>query len=256
MTTQFPFFRADGAFALLALVLATPTLPAAMVYSFGHGDLGVGYEDGELHPHWHMGDGAVVDGVALPDSGGEGYEFEADELIAQVATTRSSAAGSLSYLGVSPGSNVYVAGLSSHQPYLGFGAEELDPGDWLGNISVALTGWSMPAGGNFALYTTNLAGTTTSDVFLSTFDPSQANVDGLGANIFGLAPGSHDHFQFGFTAPGEYTLTLEYSGNHAVDGAVTGSGTFTFQVVPEPGVGGLLVGSAVLAGLVRRRRRA
>ena len=39
------------------------------LWTAGHGDLGIGYEDGELEPHWHLGHGnesVTLDGVSAP----------------------------------------------------------------------------------------------------------------------------------------------------------------------------------------------
>jgi surface-anchored protein len=240
-------------FLLAAALLALPLpLRAASIYSYGHADIGLALEEGELHPHWHLDDGGIVDGNQLSDSGGDGHEYEAGDLIARIAASRPSAAGSADYLGVPAGTQVFVAGLVAYQPYIGFGAEELNPLEWTGDISVELTGFTTPLGGNFALYTTNAAGTSTVDVSLSTYDPSQANSWGLGENVFGIGIGGHDHYQFGFTAPGEYTLTLKFTGQHNTLGTLSGEETFTFQVVPEPGAG--VLACLALVVLWRRRR--
>ncbi len=227
------------------LFTATPT-HAQLYYTDGHADIGIGYEDGELHPHWH---GNTSGGSAwnLPQG-----EYDSDEVVAVIFNTRNSANGSANYLGVPTGTPVYVAGLINVQPWLGFGAEELNPLEWVGDITITLTGWTTPDGGEFALYTTNGAGTSTTDVYLSSYDPDTADAWGLGSNVFGIGVGGHDHYQFGFTAPGYYELTLEFSGEHATDGLVSGSGTFGFQVIPEPSIG-ILAGIG-LAGLVVLRR--
>lgn len=238
---------------LIAVLLLSASFASAQsIYSGGHADIGLAYEDGELIPHWHLDNGAIVDGQPLPDGGG--HEYMPDELIAQVGTTRASASGSDAYLGVAPGTPVYVAGLLAYQPYLGFGTEELNPLEWSGDITVTLTGFTTPDGGQFALYTTNASGATTVDITLSTYDPSTANSWGLGNNVFGIGVGGHDHYQFGFTLPGQYSITLNFTGNHLTDGPVSGSATFDFNVVPEPSTYALI---ALGVGLIlfRFRRR-
>lgn len=237
----------------IGLVFNASDAHAQSYYSQGHGDIGLAYEDGVFAPHWHIGAGSIVNGSPLDVEG----EYEPEDLIAVVGTTRGSASGSANYLGVSTGTSVYVAGSSGWQPNLGFGAEELDAADWSSPITVTLTSWTLPSGGDFALYTTNSSGETTVDVFLSTYDPATANVNGIGENMFQLLPGSHNHFAYGFTAPGYYELTFEFSATHATDGIVTGSGTYGFEVIPEPSTYALVALAGV--GLVwtsRKRLRA
>ncbi len=238
------------AFLVGSLACAVPDAAAKSYYTNGHTDIGLEYEDGELIPHWHLAAGNIVNGEPLP---GE-EEFSPEDLVAVFAGTRASAAGSADYLGVATGTTIYMGGPSAGwQPYLGFGTEELDPGDWIGPIKLTLTGWSLPPGGNFALYTTNFSGTTTVDLFLSTYNPSIANIDGVGENAFHLIAGGHDHFTFGFTAPGDYELTFQFDAVHAIDGPVSGSGTFGFQVIPEPSTYALVVISGIALLLWRRR---
>lgn len=235
----------------ISCLLAPLTLHAQMVYTSGHTDIGVGYEDGELYPHWHLDAGNIVDGQPLEEES----EYEPGDLVAQFSGTRGAAAGSSDYLGASSGTTIYMGGPSvAWQPYLGFGTEELNPGDWVdGRITLTLTGWTTPDGGSFALYTTNGAGTTTTDVFLSTFNPASANIDGIGQNSFYLFAGGHEHYTFGFTTPGDYELTFEFSGQHVQDGLVSASGTFGFNVVPEPSTVALMTLAGISTLFLRRR---
>ncbi len=114
------------------------TANAQLLYSSGHGDVGIAYEDGELVPHWH------IDTGILPET-----EYDPGEVRAVVGAQRSSPSGSESVLGVTSGSSIYVAGTSATQPNLGFGSEELDPADWqslsaFGQINIELTAFSGP----------------------------------------------------------------------------------------------------------------
>jgi len=220
---------------LAALLFSAFSLQAQIYYTTGHGDIGVGYDpaDQAFEPHWHLG---------------EEVEYEPAEVIAVVQATASSPSGLSSAIGVGDGTNIWVAGSSARQPNLGFATEELDPSDWDGAITLALTGWSGP--GEFALYTTNLSGTSVVDVYLSTFDPGST----FGANSFELLPGDHQHFNFGFTTPGHYEFEFTWTGTHVTDGVVTSSGTFGFDVVPEPATSVLLfLGMATLAASRRYR---
>jgi len=240
--------------ALFAGVLAASvcTSHGQSIYTHGHTDIGLDYRNGALVPHWHLDAGNIVDGQPLDEES----EYAPEALVAQFSGLRGSASGSLDYLSVPTGTPIYMGGPSvSWQPYLGFGTEELDPGEWLGGrITFSLMSWTAPTGGNFSLYATNVSGTATIDIFLSTYDPSVANIDGIGQNAFYLFAGAHEHYTFGFTTPGTYELTLMFSGEHSLGGLASASGTFGFVVVPEPSIGHYLIFSGV-AGLLLWRWR-
>lgn len=227
--------------ALKSLILAgiaagsliwTPASSAQIYYTTGHGDIGIGYEDGELEPHWHL------------DAG----EYAPDEVIARVSSATLSPVSSASFLGVADGSTIRVAGSAANQPNLGFGAEELDPSDWLGPITVTLN--AFDGAGNFSLYTTNLSGAVT-DVLFSSFNPSATYAN----NSFTMLPGDHEHFTFAFTEAGYHEITLTWSGTHVSDGFKSSTATYGFEVVPEPGTWALLGVGLVVVMIVARRRR-
>lgn len=235
--------------AVLALgFAATNSAPAQVLYTSGHGDIGAGYDAGEFEPHWHLHSGAIVGGSPLAADG----EYAPADLNASGQATRTSPSGLSSVMGVADGTTIYAMGSSAYQPNLGFGVEELDPADWNSNITLTLTGWSLPSvTAKFALYTTNLAGTSVVDKIFSTFAPGSTDF----SNSFTMTPGDHMHFQWGFTEVGTYTFDLTWTGNHVGDGAISTTDTFTVQVVPEPST--LALSVMALAGiclLVRRRR--
>ena len=237
---------AVGAAAFLAF---TSPLRAQAIYTSGHGDIGAGYDAGikEFEPHWHLHAGAVVDGSPLAADG----EYDPIDLNARGQATRTSPSGLSSIIGVADGTTIYAMGSSAYQPNLGFGVEELDPIDWTGDITLTLTGSTLPSGAAFALYTTNLAGTTVVDKVFSTFAPGATDF----SNSFTMTPGDHVHFQWGFTELGTYTFDLTWSGTHVGDGAISTTESFTVQVVPEPSTFAMLgLGGAIGAWALRRRR--
>jgi hypothetical protein len=201
-----------------ALLFSLPRAEAQIFYSTGHGDIGVGYENGEFNPHWHLG------------GEDEGEEHSPGDVIALVQKTASSPTGLSAAIGVADGSPIWLAGSSAYQPNLGFATEELDPTDWIGDITVTLTAWTTPDGGAFSLFTANTSLTEVTDIFFSTVSANAT----LASNTFTITPGDHQHFRFGFTTEGDYTLTLQWSGLHVTDGIKTGEATFGATVVPEP----------------------
>jgi surface-anchored protein len=225
------FFLAGIAAGSLAWA---PLANAQVYYSTGHGDLGIAFEEGELEPHWHLASG----------------EYAPGDVVAVVSATRSAPNSSETFLNVAQGTSIYVAGSAAYQPNLGFGAEELVPDDWTGPITVTLSGLTGP--GNFALYTLNLNGDL-SNILMSSYNPSSTFAN----NTLSLLPGDHAHYTFGFTEAGIYDITLTWSGTHVTEGFQSASGTFQFEVVPEPGTWALLtIGLVAMMIVVRKRRLA
>ena len=238
---------------------------AASVYTGGHGDLGVEYDADEepngFHVHAHIGAGGMVNGAPLDDEA----EFEPADLIIQVPNTSNigrtagvlggsfeaydfTGAGS-NFLGTDVGDDLWVLMFDSAdaafygQPFLGMAAEEgFTPSDWSGSIQFAMTGFSGP--GNFSAM---------SGAFSRRWDTE----DGSFANdLINIGPGGHSHFYLAFTAPGIYEVELTVTGTHKLHGLVTGTDTFTFEVVPEASsLVMLAIGSVGLVSVGRRRRR-
>ncbi len=221
-----------------------------VIWSAGHGDLGIGYVDGELEPHWHLGENdeeVVLDGT--PSNDPAGFEFAPNGVIAQTSLSGLRDADSAwNAVGVSANGTYYLFPEPSdvNTPYVGIGLEELVPDDWDGNITLTLTARTGPLGGEFSLYQVDL-GTPT--FFMSTFGGIS------GADSVSLVPGTHTHFNWAFTETGTYNLTFEISGTHLVDGAKTASATYTFNAVPEPtSIALIALGGAAL--FLHRRRKA
>ncbi len=222
---------------------------AQSTWTSGHGDIGVGYEDEgsgfELHPHWHL-EGGVVDGTPRNDE-----EFDAGDLTLLVpnsanATAIRPASSDWAPIGVAAGETFWVLPGNSQPgvPYLGFATEELSIGDWNGDIAFTLSGLTGP--GDVSVYFTSV-GTPT---FL------WASSDGVtAADSFNLTPGVHNHYNVAFSTPGTYALDITVSGTHDGDGFKSSTETFTFTVVPEPSVIGLLALASIGAILFARRRR-
>lgn len=236
------------------MALATALIPyahAALSYTGGHGDIGVAYEGpGDLFFHLHLGeagDPATVDGAPVVDG-----EYEPDEIDITVPAAAEIVLGSaVPFLGAVSGQSIWLLPASASSadaigaPFLGWATEELDPGDWIGNITFTLNFVNAPGGsGDFAVWQTDGFGAV-SNLAMSTADP--------GADVLSQAAGLHDHYNLAFTKAGLWEIGITVSGTHATDGFLSDSGTLRFNVVPEPSTT-LLGGLGVFAVFLRRRR--
>lgn len=237
--------RIAGTLLAVAASVCTVQLEGAKL-STGHGDIGIGYKGAAFNPHWHIGPGAIVDGLEQDSVA----EYESSVLIVEVGSTHIAPIGLQGLIGIEDGTEVWVMGSAAHQPYIGFSAEELAPEDWTGDVMVTLSNWRTPSNGQFALYTTNHSGAAVVDAVFSTFDIAQTVLD----NRFPLWPGAHFHFEFAFTKVGYYELSFTWQGVHTTDGLITATESFVFHVIPEPSTTGLII-LAATAGIVLGRRR-
>lgn len=214
----------------LALGLAQP-LSAASLITGGHIDLpAFGYDTvGGFEPHIHNEggpDGVIIDGVREEND----TEYAPDELIVFVNPLSTTSLGVTSYYWLP---ETEVAAAANNVAFVGIGLEELNLADWVGG-TVTLTLLSATGPGEFRLWQ--------DDGFGGAID----YLDTLNSvTSFSLAPGSHTHYNWGFTELGVYNLEFEISGTHVVDGAQSASAIFTYAV-PEPssvllGLGGLLL---------------
>ena len=230
---------------------------AQLYYSAGHGDFGIEYEGStEFIPHWHLDAGSVVGGVTLM----AGQEYAVSELTAYVSTERSASAYVADWLGVASGATIWQAGSSANPPNLGFAthADEVGyPEEWQGEaISITLSGWSSDNPGEVAFYQ-SIPGLGLNLLWFSTYDVAATQND----NTWSLGVGSHEHLSIVFSDPGYYELEFTWNGTYLGDGgstAVSGVGTFGFQVVPEPGTWTLLgigLGVLWLTGVRRKKLR-
>ena len=215
------------------------------IYSGGHGDIGVAYEDGALDIHWHIA-GGTVDGTSRPNE-----EFEADELIAVTSLTFNApdgrpAGSAWDPIGNSAGDDVWYMPQTEDAgtPFLGLATEELDPNDWTGDVIWSVTAVSGP--GEFSIWQDGV-----SPSFLA------SSVDGFDDNDqWTQIVGGHAHANYGFTALGDYDVTFQIDGTHNVDGDLSDTATLSFRVVAVPEPGSLaILGSISVVGLLVRRRR-
>jgi surface-anchored protein len=105
-----------------------------------------------------------------------------------------------------------------------------------GSVTFTMIGAGAANPGNFALFSSSSA------IRLS------ATESDVGTSSFSITTG-HIHYNWGFSAPGTYTFDLKATFG-ALESAVE---TYTFNVIPEPSSGALLL--IGLAGLMAARKR-
>jgi len=246
-------------------ILANPVFSATFsnVFSSGHGDIGIALEDdGEFFFHVGLSDIAVVNGTPL---GGDGAELEPSEVVTVVpsSTLQTQNNSNLNAAtGITAGSIWVLPELSTTAtaltaPFLGFGTEELNPADWVGDISFSLVSVVSPSGsGTFTGWTAAsdpFASPGAVDIFFSSLLPGST----LGANTLGVQAGGETHLNLGFSEPGHWEVEFTVEGTN-VDptlgsgGTLSSTRTFNFTVVPEPS-SALLVVFGGLALMSRRR---
>ena len=223
----------------IAATIAVTNLNAQITLDTGDTDIGIGYEDAwDLHVHKEE----------APNAG----EYEPDEVFLQInanALTTVPAGSQWSFLG-NAGDPVWVLPQIENPNllFLGLATEEIADGIFLNNeVTLSLRGVSGP--GYFSVYTVSL-GTPT--VLMNSEDGISA-----GGSIV-LPTGTHQHFNYGFTAPGSYTVSFEASGTLVAGSQFTQSGSvdYSFVVVPEPSTAALTgVGMGALLLAMRRRNQ-
>ena len=220
----------------LALGFTQP-LSAASLITGGHIDVpAFGYDTvGGFEPHFHNEggpDGGIINGVREEND----TEYAPDELIVFVNPLSTTSLGVNSYYWLP---ETEAAAAANSVPFVGIGLEELNLADWVGG-TVTLTLLSTTGPGEFRLWQDNGFGGAID--YLDTLNS---------VTSFSLAPGSHTHYNWGFTELGVYNLEFQISGTHVVDGPQSASAIFTYAV-PEPS--SALLGFSGLLLAFRRRR--
>lgn len=200
------------------------------LWTQGHGDMAIHYDlaNNFLGLGYELGDNAVINGAPL----GVTTEVEADYLTAIVpdapfARKDGGVAGLPGVFASNTFWNIPQTNPGSNPvPFLGIGAEEIQPGIFLQDqLSLSLKSVvQAPAGAEFIIYRTGLGTPTT-----------YIDTQSLGTtNLITVNAGSHGHYNFGFSIPGAYLLEFEAMGTLIGGGTATGSAVYAFNVVPEP----------------------
>lgn len=227
----------------LAALLTTGLASQAQTPLYtGHTDVGIDY-DGALNA-WNLH-------VHHEETDTE-YSPPSDALLmVKYDALTTIPAGSLwSFLGTA-GANSWILPKTQNPNllFLGIGAEEIAGGTFVNDqFTLSLKGVSGP--GNFSVFDLDSFGDPT--VLMNSGD----GISPTDAVVF--PSGTHSHVNWAFSAPGDYTVTLEATANSALNGATaSGSVDYLFRVeaVPEPTTGAFASVGALAFWWVRRSRR-
>jgi len=208
----------------------------AATFSGGHADIGLGEHD-ELELHLHVHEGSVVDGSELIEDG-EYAPSECTIVIPNSTMFLRPTGTDWDLIGNSAGDSTWAlpesesAAETMGAPFLGIGAH-IDKGVFVDNeITLTLTGVNGP--GFFSLYNVSFA----TPIFeMSSFD----GISLADSIVVDLDIEDHAHFNFGFSQAGLYHVSFEVSAISAeTQELVSDTGTFAFNVVPEPATLSLL----------------
>lgn len=235
-----------------AVVVCAAAAQGAHQYTSGHADIRAVYDGGQLTVLMQGDSSTVIDGSPLGSGHPIGaYRFaggDVDIIVPDNAQTKFTVTPTFPNLnlGKSVGDDVWVLSQNpiSTQPFFGFSTESVPGGVFSGGIRFQLVDFVGP--GEFSLWQAGVFGAFT---FFNT------TIDGISAADALTRPtGSHDHYNWGFSAPGVYEVTWQASGTLLNGSTLTSEpSTFTFVVVPTPSTAAAaLLSCGLLAG--RRRR--
>ena len=214
----------------------------AVLFTAGELDFGVILEGSDFELEAHDVDNDI--------------EYEAAEITVLAGADRAfTATSDVPAAGVTTGDSIWILPQNNVPgvPYVALASEELaeiggGAADWSTNITFTLGTVVSPSGsGTFSVWSSDGLGTDTY-IFSST-NPGATAAGNTFESVFG-----HDHVNWGFTEPGEWSVELTASGTHNSFGPLTVTETLNFSVIPEPSTGMMALLSVVGLSLVRRRK--
>lgn len=223
--------------SLLAAVVAPIPLPAVTTLSTGHVDIFEVHYDATAIPSEFA--------LHIHDHDTETHFEPADTLIqvneSALFTSPSALSGVL-------GAEAYILPATQEDGMLYGGVASVGPlGVFQNNrFSIRMVSAGTDNPGNFILYRFTGGGAL------------QVGLQSLGSSVatpeFTVPINGHEHWNWGFSAPGIYTFEFKGIGTQLFDLSVleTPAELFTFQVIPEPASGVLIFGGMVLLAMARR----
>lgn len=196
---------------------------AQAYYLAEHGDFEIAYEDGELALHIHLHKHAVVDGNELE----EDTEFTPEQLIivaTEAAEIHRPDDAVWEATGVHADEELWVlpqqdkAGL----PAFGFSSENIPTGVFVGDM-VQLRLRAIQGPGDFSLWENNAFGIP---AFHFSTHEDQLDAD--------FSVGLHAHFNWGFSAVGDYILVFEAKAELLTGEMLEALSIFNFKVTEIP----------------------
>jgi len=225
---------------MAAYLLGVMPAPAVTSLSEGHVDI--------FEVHYDSTPSPVEFTLHIHDHATENH-FEPGDVILQVNESSyfASPSGLVGVLGAS--SYILPASQEAGMLYGGISADG-PLGVFQNNrfrIQMVSAGSGNP--GNFALY--RFSGGGTLQVGLQSLGGS------VSVNEVTVPIGGHEHWNWGFSAPGIYTFEFKGLGTKSVDLSIleTAPEIFTFHVIPEPSSGALVLAGTAVVLAVRRMRR-
>jgi surface-anchored protein len=178
-----------------------------------------------------------------------GTHFEPADVLIQVnENTRFNSPGALSQV---LGAEAYILPATMEDGMLYGGVASGGPTGVFQNnrFSIRMVSAKPENPGNFVLY--RFAGGGSLQVGL------QAEGGVVTTGEFTVPLNGHEHWNWGFSAPGIYVFEFRGMGTRAIDLSVLETPTelFTFQVIPEPASGALVLAGMGAGWMMKRRRR-
>jgi len=228
-------------FAPLFLVaLVSAPLSAVTTLSTGHVDIFEVHYDATVNP--------IEFALHIHDHATESH-FEPADVVIQVNenTLFAPPSGLVSVLGA----EAYILPASQEEGMLYGGVAAEGPLNVFqsNRFTIRMVSAGSENPGNFVLY--RFSGGGSLQVGLQSVGGAASH------EAFTVPINGHEHWNWGFSAPGTYTFEFQALGTRIADLSIleTPSELFTFQVIPEPTSGALLLAGMVAVAVARRRIR-